>query len=359
MADRIRRTRSARDPNARGPTLSIGLVLAASAAVITLWFLHEVVLAVLLLFFALVVAIALSAPVGWFIRRGLPRHLAAVVTLILFFASIALVGWLVIPPLVRQIVLLANNLPALVAGIEDQLAALLARYPDLQQLVRVDGGGGGDFVPAAVNIFRGVGLFSLSLLGGLALTIIFFSTVAYVVLEPRPILKGYLGSLPHGSRRAGMRAYRRAARAVIGWTKASLVIGAIQSVATFTFLSLMDVPGALVWAALAFFADFIPRIGGYVMAFPPVVLSLTLGPMTALWVALFYLVSNEILGSVVAPKIRGATMQLHPVLLIFFTLAFALAFGLMGAIVATPAAAFASAFYSEFYLKRPLRREEH
>jgi predicted PurR-regulated permease PerM len=76
--------------------------------------------------------------------------------------------------------------------------------------------------------------------------------------------------------------------------------------------------------------------------------------MTAVWVALFYLISTEILGSVVAPKIRGATMQLHPVLLIFFTLAFALAFGLLGAIVATPAAAFASAYYSEFYLKRPL-----
>ena len=156
-----------------------------------------------------------------------------------------------------------------------------------------------------------------------------------------------------------MRAYRRASRAVVGWTKASLVIGAIQSVAAFIFLSLMDVPGALVWAALAFFADFIPRIGGYVMAFPPVVLALTLGPMTAVWVALFYLVSNEILGSVVAPKIRGATMQLHPVLLIFFTLAFALAFGLLGAIVATPAAAFFSAFYSEFYMKRPLARADH
>jgi predicted PurR-regulated permease PerM len=155
-----------------------------------------------------------------------------------------------------------------------------------------------------------------------------------------------------------MRAYRRASRAVIGWTKASLVIGAIQAIAVFIFLTLMEVPGALVWAALAFFSDFIPRIGGYVMALPPVVLSLTLGPMTAVWVALFYLVSNEILGSIVAPKIRGAAMQIHPVLLIFFTVAFAIAFGVLGAIVATPAAAFAAAYYSEFYLKRPLVRAD-
>ena len=345
----------------RGTFISsvVALVVAAGAAIIVLWFLQKIVTGLLLLFFALVVAIALSAPVNWFVRRGVARHWAAILTLLLFFGALGLLGALVIPRLVGQVANLLDNLPGLIASIEQQMAALLTRYPDLQPLAGANGGSDPDLLPSAGEVFREVGGISLSLIGGLALTIIFFSTVAYVVLDPRPILRGYLGSLPHALRRPGMRAYRRASRAVIGWTKASLVIGAIQSVAVFIFLTIMDVPGALVWAALAFFADFIPRIGGYIMAFPPVVLSLTLGPMTAVWVALFYLVSTEILGSVVAPKIRGTTMQLHPVLLIFFTLAFALAFGLLGAIVATPAAAFFSAFYSEFYMKRPLARTEH
>jgi len=334
----------------------LGFVMAAGSAVVVLWFLSKIVAAILLLFFALVVAIALSAPVNWFVRRGMARHLAAILTLVLFFASILLIGWLVIPRLAAQVVVLVNQLPQFVARLTHQLGALLERYPDLQMFLSNGGGGGPEMLPAA-DIFRGLSGFSLSVLGGVALAIIFFSTVAYVVLDPKPILRGYLASLSPAYRRPGMRAYRRASRAVIGWTKASLVIGALQAVAVFVFLTFMEIPGALVWAALAFFSDFIPRIGGYVMAFPPVVLSLTISPMTALWVALFYLVSNEILGSVVAPKVRGATMQLHPVLLIFFTLAFALAFGLLGALVATPAAAFFSAFYSEFYLKRPLARE--
>src|SRR5688572_27171241 len=80
----------------RVAALAVSLALTAGAAVVTLWFLHEVVVAVLLLFFAMVVAIALSAPVGWFVRRGLSRHLAAVLTLILFYAAIGLIGWLVI-----------------------------------------------------------------------------------------------------------------------------------------------------------------------------------------------------------------------------------------------------------------------
>ena len=334
----------------------LGLALAAGAAVVLLWFLQKVITAILLLFFAIVVAIALSAPVDWFRRRGLSRRWAAVLTLLIFFATIALLAALVIPRLVDQGVLLTRELPEFVARLQDQMAALLTRYPDLQSFVRVDGSSASS--ASAIDLFRDLSGISLSVLAVVALTIIFFSTVSYIVLDPKPIIRGYYGSLPLVHRRAGMRAYRRASVAVIGWTKASLVIGAIQAIAVLVFLTLMGVPGALVWAALAFFSDFIPRIGGYVMALPPVVLSLTLGPMTAVWVALFYLVTTEILGSVVAPKIRGATMQLHPVLLIFFTVAFAIAFGLLGALVATPAAAFASAYYSEFYLRRPLVRAD-
>jgi putative permease len=337
----------------------LGFVLAAAAAVAALWFLERIVLAVLLLFFALVVSIALSAPVNWFVRRGLSRRLAGVLTLSIFFGTIILLGALVIPTLAAQTVLLGNRLPLLLGQIDQQIAALLARYPDLQSFFGPQGPSIRSIVPGANQLFEGLGGISLSLLGAAALAILFFSTVAYTVLDPRPLLNAYLGSLPRAYLPAGMRAYRRAAHSVIGWTKASLVIGAIQAVAVFIFLSLMDVPAALVWAALAFFADFIPRIGGYVMALPPVILALTISPMTAIWVAVYYLVSNEILGSVVAPKIRGAAMQMHPVLILFFTLAFALAFGLLGAIVAVPAAAFFSAFYSEFYMKRPLRRHAY
>jgi predicted PurR-regulated permease PerM len=333
--------------------MATAFVLAGCAAVAMLWFLSQAVAAILLLFFAMVVAIALSAPVGWFMRRGLSRRWAAALTLLIFLATILLLAALVIPRLIGQVVALTNEVPHLVGRIQAQGQALIERYPDLAPYVNARGAFSGA-APSAVELFRGLGGVSLSLLGFLALLIVFFSIVGYILLDPRPIVRAYRASLPIAYRDAGMRALRRSAHAVIGWSKASLAVGAIQAILVMIFLSLMHVPGALVWAALAFFADFIPRIGGYIMAFPPVILALAIGPMTAVWVVLFYIISGEILGSIVAPKIRGTTMQLHPVLIIFFTLAFALAFGLLGAIVATPAAAFFSAYYSEFYLRRPV-----
>jgi predicted PurR-regulated permease PerM len=334
------------------PVHAAAIVLAAGSAVVALWFLQKIVTAILLFFLALVVAIALSAPLGWLRRRGLPRKAAAGITLAAFFGTIGLIGWLVFPQLARQAAILIANLPELIGKIDAQISQLLARHPELQALASSEAQGMKGLAPDAANIFSRVGNASLSLLGGVALTIVFLSAVIYTVLDPRPILRGYLGTLPQARRLQGVRAYRRAAKAVIGWTEASLIVGAIEFVLVFAFLTYMGLPGVLIWAALAFFAEFIPRIGGYIMAFPPVLVALTLGPATALWVAVFYLAMNELLGNLVAPRIRGETMQIHPVTLLFFTVAFALAFGLLGAIVATPAAAFFSAYYNEFYIGR-------
>jgi predicted PurR-regulated permease PerM len=331
-------------------------VLAAGAVVVGLWFIAKTITAILLLFFALVVAIALAGPVHWLERRGVRRKWARPLVLILFFACVALIGWLVIPELAAQIVVLVNGLPDLIRRVDAQIAGLLVAHPELQGLFSGSTGGIASLTGNASSFFRGVGNFSLGLVGVIALTIIFLSTVVYVVLDPVPVLRAYVGSLPASYRRSGVEAYRRASLAVIGWTKASLIVGTICFIAVFIFLSLINVPAALVWAALAFFSEFIPRIGGYVMAFPPVVVALTISPMTAVWTALFYLALNEVLGDAVAPRIRGETMQIHPALLLFFTLAFTLAFGILGAVVATPGAAFFSAFYSEFYIKRRRNR---
>jgi predicted PurR-regulated permease PerM len=343
---------SQRGPTPPRPRSSwIGFVLAAAGAVITLWFLQRILTALLLLFLIIVVSMALSVPVAFFRRQGLGKRLAPALTLLLFIASLGLVGWLVIPRVAGQVVVLVERLPDLVVRLNGQVADLLDRHPELQGLF-ASNGGAPDLSPAAFGLFAGVGSVSLGLLGAVALTIIFLSGVISVVSNPRPVVRAYIGSLPDRHRFAGVRAYRRAQVSIAGWTRATLIIGIIEFVAVFTVLSLLGVPGALVWAALAFFVEFIPRIGNYLMAIPPVLVSLTISPMTAVWVVLFYFLMGEIIGGFVAPRIGGAAMAIHPLLLLFFALAFALAFGLLGALVATPAAAFFTAFYSEFYMKR-------
>ena len=119
---------------------------------------------------------------------------------------------------------------------------MLVRYPDLQPFVGVDGGAASG--ASAIEVFRDLSGFSLSLLAGIALTIIFFSTVAYIVLDPKLIIAFITAACRWSTAAPACAPIAAPPHAVIGWTKASLVIGAIQAMATFIFLSLMEVPGA-------------------------------------------------------------------------------------------------------------------
>jgi predicted PurR-regulated permease PerM len=122
-----------------------------------------------------------------------------------------------------------------------------------------------------------------------------------------------------------------------------------RGVAVTAFLSFMGVPGAFVWGALAFFAELIPQLGGYLMAVPPVLVAFAVNPTTALWVVLFYVVMQQIVNSVIAPPIRSKSMDIHPVSEIFAVLALTLAFGFLGAVIASPLVGFFKAFYDAFY----------
>jgi predicted PurR-regulated permease PerM len=119
----------------------------------------------------------------------------------------------------------------------------------------------------------------------------------------------------------------------------------------------MNVPGAWVWGVLAFFAQMIPRIGFFIMTIPPTLVALSISPAKALWVFVFFLAMDEIVGDFIMPRLRSRSMNLHPVAIIFFLLIMGAAFGFIGVLLSTPVAAFAKSFYEEFYLTRSTNDE--
>ncbi len=325
-----------------------GYALAFAAAIVGLWLLARTFLAFLLLFLALVTAIPLTGAARWLRRHGLPRRLAVAIVLIAFVACFAAVFILVVPPLIGQASDILPKIPKFIATAMDRAAAQLGDVPALQSALQNQGSGQ---LPSMIDIIGRLGGASLSLLGFATLLILYLSAVIYITVDPFPLMRGYVEALPVHHRTAGIRAYRGASTAVRGWIRANAIVGPIEAVASGIFLSFMHIPGAIVWATLAFFAEFVPRIGGYVMAVPPVIVALAVDVHTAMWTALFYLVMTEALGTFLAPIVRGSQMRIHPVVILFATLASALAFGLIGALVGMPAAAFVTAYYREFYLR--------
>ena len=79
---------------------------------------------------------------------------------------------------------------------------------------------------------------------------------------------------------------------------------------------------AFLWAVLAFLLNFIPNIGSIIAAVPAVLLTLVqLGSISAVIIALVYMMVNVVIGSIIEPKVMGRGMGLST-LIVFLSLLF-------------------------------------
>jgi len=105
-----------------------------------------------------------------------------------------------------------------------------------------------------------------------------------------------------------------------------LVIKTVTSLTTavlvWMMLAIIGVDFAVLWAVLAFFLNFVPNIGSIIAAVPAVLVAIMQIDLSAgLWVAVGYLVINNIVGTVIEPRIAGRHLGLSP-LIVFLSLLF-------------------------------------
>jgi putative permease len=322
----------------------------AAGIVIFLWFLIKISGVLMLLLFAVTLAIVINGPVTMLEKRKIKRGWASLIVFGIIFLVIALIGWLVIPTIGEQLTLLIGNIPGYAQHLSKLVASALSDYPDVAKQLETGGNSMAQWIPSIPNTLMRVGNFSLNIIGSILVIIIFLSLIIYMVLQPRPLVEIYLSLFSSDNRDKATRALTKASIMLNGWMRANIIGGAIQAVAVTVVLSVLKVPGAFVWGALAFFAQLIPKIGFYIMALPPILVALSINPTKAIWVTIFFLALDEILGDFVMPRIRSSTMNIHPASILIVLLAMASAFGATGAILATPLAAIIKAYYEEFYL---------
>ncbi len=134
-----------------------------------------------------------------------------------------------------------------------------------------------------------------------------------MLMNPKPLLEMYLSCFPDVKKEKASQAFAYASRMTIGWMWSNVVAGAFRSVIVWFFLYFMNIPGVVGVAGVTFFAELIPKLGFYIMAVPPILVAFAISPTTALWVVLFYIILDEIIGDFVIPRIRSKTMKIHPV----------------------------------------------
>ncbi|MGV6874172.1 AI-2E family transporter [Pseudochelatococcus sp. B33] len=312
------------------PGAFIQRLLAAGAVVtaaLALWYLRDIVL---LVFAAILFAIALRALAAAVMRvtglnNGFSFFIAAVAVALavgLFFA------------------VLGTQLQAQLAHLGDQLPELLAPFEGWLGV----GDMGEWLAERAEAVINETTLVSrIAGLSGAAATLL--ANVVLVVVagfyignRPGLYLGGFLQLFPPAIRGRAEETLGALGAALQRWLTGQ--IAAMLAVGTLTFLGLwaLGIESALALGFIAGVLEFIPFLGPMLAAVPALALALAVDSMTAIWVLVLYVVIQQVEGNVLSPLIQQRAVSLPAAVTLFAILAFGILFGPLGVLLATPLA---------------------
>ncbi len=104
-------------------------------------------------------------------------------------------------------------------------------------------------------------------------------------------------------------------------------------------LASLGVPFALVFGVLAFMLNFIPSIGSFIstlLPIPVVFLNPELSIVSRVLAIALPGAIQFLLGNLIEPRIMGASLGLHPVVVLLGLIFFGMIWGVVGMILATP-----------------------
>jgi len=206
----------------------------------------------------------------------------------------------------------------------------------------------------ALNWAEGAGLAVVTLLFSALLVVV----VSIYMLLDMPRLTAAVDRRfpPHpGSLPLIKRMEMALASYVRGQLLLSLIIGASSGIGLWILGMVGALPHggkyALLFGAWAGVTELIPYVGPWLGAAPPVLYALVTHPISALWVTLLFLGSQQLEGHLVVPNVMGRSLRLHPLLVIFGLLAGAEIYGFPGILVSLPLLAAGRAAW-EFFAER-------
>lgn len=176
----------------------------------------------------------------------------------------------------------------------------------------------------------------------------------YVAVHPRVYQRGLLLLLPASRQTQAERALAATGEALWSWMVGQAIAMALVGVLTWGALMVLGIPMAGTLAILAALLEFVPIVGPLIAAVPALLIALTQGIDTMLWVALAYLVIQSAESYIITPLAERWAVALPPGVAIVAITAFFSLFGFVGMLFAMPFAVAVTVMLRVLYVREAL-----
>ncbi len=298
---------------------------------------------------ALFIAYLFNPLVTRLAARAVPRWVSSLTFLFVILGAIIAAFILLIPLIIEQfreiIASISNFVTTAVDALkEGRLMKTLADYglpaAQIQEFLSRELPGRMEILlksllEGAFGFFTGI-----TTILGQVVDLVIIPFVTFYVLKDYPmIMEAFADLLPEG-RREPVTAYLGRVDDLLGrYLRGVLVVALVQGIAVTIGLLIIGVPSALVLGMMSGTLNLIPIVGFYFSLLVSLIVALLSGgPVLAkvISVIALYVGLNIFENSVLAPKIVGRSVGVHPALLILSLVVFGTLMGFVGLLVAVP-----------------------
>ncbi len=330
----------------------VGLIVAGA---ILLYMVREILPPVIL---ALLVAYLLSPLVESLVRLRIPRTLATVLTYFIFLIALAVGASIFVRMVQQQVSSINLDLQAIYNGLQQLLAdyetikilgfsidlhAIFESWQDsLQDSLRELAT---DFPSRSVEILFGVAGVAGTFVAGPLVWLVFILVVSFWVIRDTDKIIGFVdGLIPLDYRAAVEDLGHRVSDIWNSFFRGLLLLSLIVGVITAVTLWLAGVRNALLLGMLAGILEVVPTLGPIIAAIPGVAVAFFQGsthlPIANGWFALLvlglYVMIQQVENNFLAPRIMGASVKLHPLVVLVGVIGGYSIGGILGAFLASP-----------------------
>jgi predicted PurR-regulated permease PerM len=319
-------------------------VIIMVAASILLWIiLRRTSHALILIFTAFFLALALNAPVHW-LAQAIPgkkrgsRALATTISTVIVFILLASFFASIIPPLARQTNDFISAIPHIIREVHDKnsnFGKVITHYHLTSQVNNL----GGELKSRLHTIASS----AVSTIGHLTTSV--FSVVAILVLTfmmlvegPRWTQKINQELIPNQYQEHLSRLANEMYKVIKGYVNGQVVLAALAALLITPALFILHIGYPLALAVLIFIFGLIPMVGHTLGAIVISIVALFHSPIAAIIILVYYLFYQQVENYVIQPRIQANTTDLSP-LLVFMAIVIGISFdGLFGGLIAIPIA---------------------
>jgi len=308
------------------------IVFAALLTLAAMWLVVSLGEVLVMIPLAVLIAVVLSVFVNRLERKGVKRGIAALLALVGVLLVVGDVLTITIPPLVTELSAFLANLPNTAEGLRARLSGSPEVYEAIVNAIERLRRDPARLLSGAIEV--GFNVASAIFAGVLLLTL-----ALYFLIDGERVRATVLRLTPREYRGRVEATMDGTAEVIRAYFIGQTIVSSIFAVFMFLLLTVLGVPYAAVFAALAFFLAAIPYIGATLANVIPATVALaTRGVTIALVVVAAVLVYQQIENNVIQPRVLSGRLKVPPVLTLIAILVGGKLLGVLGVILAIPLA---------------------